>query len=700
MKKLLILTMTVFFGLQGFSQDNPFFKEWNTPFGVPPFDDIRIEHFMPAFQAGIAEATAEVWAIVRNQEPPTFQNTIVALDQVGPLLRRTSPVFFGLMSVASTPEKRQLALQISPLLSQHSDNINMNPLLFQRVKAVYEQKDQLDLNVEQRRLLENTYMRFVRSGANLPLEEQARLREVNSAISRLTSQFSQNVVADRGNFTLRVTDRRRLGGLTPGQLTEARARAERAGYPNEWHFTLDNPSVMPFLQNASDRELRKEIFHAFKNRNNNDNEFDNKEIIRQLLVLRLERANLLGYETFAHMATSTRMVQNPETVMNFISSVWEPALITARRELADIEAEMRRARVPLPAVGADWFYFQNRAAQRRFNINEEEVRQFFVLENVLQGIFYVCNRLWGITFEQIHDIPVPHYEATAWKVTDRDGSTVLGIVYLDNHPRPGMKNGGAWAGSYRATSWDENGNRIPPIVTLVHNFTRPVGNRPALLTADEVTTFFHEWGHGLNHLFNETRYFGTGRKNLDFIEFPSQVMEHWAFQPEVLRQYARHYRTGRVIPNALVQRIQQNEMYGQGFRTIEFFTSAWIDMEAHLLTEIPADFNIVEFEYAVKEKHGWIEQIPARHRPTHFTHIFSGQYSAGYYVYRWAEQFDSDAFEAFLETGNIFDPELARKLRFEIFSRGDIEDAGVLYRNFRGRDPDVNALLRNRGLGQ
>jgi len=700
MKKLSILTMVAIISLQGFSQDNPFFKEWNTPFGVPPFDDIRIEHFMPAFQAGIAEATAEVWAIVRNQEPPTFENTIVALDQVGPLLRRTSPVFFGLMSVASTPEKRQLALQISPMLSQHSDNINMNPLLFQRVKAVYEQKDQLDLNLEQRRLLENTYMRFARSGANLSPEDQARLREVNSAISRLTSQFSQNVVADRGNFTLRVTDRRRLGGLTPGQLTEARARAERAGYPNEWHFTLDNPSVMPFLQNASDRELRKEIFHAFKNRNNNDNQYNNKEIIRQLLSYRLERANLLGYESFAHMATSTRMVQNPETVMNFISSVWEPALITARRELADIEAEMRRARVPLPAVGADWFYFQNRAAQRRFNINEEEIRQFFVMDNVLQGIFYVCNRLWGITFEQLHDMPVPHDEVTAWKVTDRDGSTVLGIVYLDMHPRPGTKNGGAWAGSYRATSWDENGNRIPPIVTLVHNFTRPVGNRPALLTADEVTTFFHEWGHGLNHLFNETRYFGTGRKNLDFIEFPSQVMEHWAFQPEVLRQYARHYRTGRVIPNALVQRIQQNEMYGQGFRTIEFFTSAWIDMEAHLLTEIPADFDIVEFEYAVKEKHGWIEQIPARHRPTHFTHIFSGQYSAGYYVYRWAEQFDSDAFEAFLETGNIFDPELARKLRFEIFSRGDIEDAGVLYRNFRGRDPDVNALLRNRGLGQ
>ena len=700
MKKLSILTMVAIISLQGFSQDNPFFKEWNTPFGVPPFDDIRIEHFMPAFQAGIAEATAEVWAIVRNQEPPTFENTIVALDQVGPLLRRTSPVFFGLMSVASTPEKRQLALQLSPMLSQHSDNINMNPLLFQRVKAVYEQKDQLDLNLEQRRLLENTYMRFARSGANLSPEDQARLREVNSAISRLTSQFSQNVVADRGNFTLRVTDRRRLGGLTPGQLTEARARAERAGYPNEWHFTLDNPSVMPFLQNASDRELRKEIFHAFKNRNNNDNQYNNKEIIRQLLSYRLERANLLGYESFAHMATSTRMVQNPETVMNFISSVWEPALITARRELADIEAEMRRARVPLPAVGADWFYFQNRAAQRRFNINEEEIRQFFVMDNVLQGIFYVCNRLWGITFEQLHDMPVPHDEVTAWKVTDRDGSTVLGIVYLDMHPRPGTKNGGAWAGSYRATSWDENGNRIPPIVTLVHNFTRPVGNRPALLTADEVTTFFHEWGHGLNHLFNETRYFGTGRKNLDFIEFPSQVMEHWAFQPEVLRQYARHYRTGRVIPNALVQRIQQNEMYGQGFRTIEFFTSAWIDMEAHLLTEIPADFDIVEFEYAVKEKHGWIEQIPARHRPTHFTHIFSGQYSAGYYVYRWAEQFDSDAFEAFLETGNIFDPELARKLRFEIFSRGDIEDAGVLYRNFRGRDPDVNALLRNRGLGQ
>ncbi|MCL2414547.1 MAG: M3 family metallopeptidase [Bacteroidales bacterium] len=700
MKKLLTFTMAAFFGLHGFSQNNPFFEEWNTPFGVPPFDQIRVEHFLPAYEAGIAEEAAQIWAIIRNPEPPTFENTIVALDQSGPLLRRTIPVFSGLMSVANTPEKRALSRQLSPMLTAHRNSINMNPYLFQRVRAVYEQRDQLDLNIEQRRLLENTYRRFIRSGALLSTEDQARLRHINTQLSLLQLQFSQNVVADRGAFTLRVTDRRRLGGLTPAQLTEARARAERAGYPNEWHFTLDNPSVMPFLQNASDRELRKEIFHAFKNRNNNDNEYDNKEIIRQLLAYRLEAANLLGYETFAHMATAPRMVQNPETVMNFISSVWEPALITARRELENIEAEMRRARVPGPAVGADWFYFQNRSRQRRLNINEEEVRQFFVMENVLQGIFYVCNRLWGITFEQLHDMPLPHEEFTVWKVTDSDGETVLGIVYLDMHPRPGTKNGGAWAGSYRAVSWDENGNRIPPIITLVHNFTRPVGNRPALLTADEVTTFFHEWGHGLNHLFNTTRYFGTGRMTLDFSEFPAQVMEHWAFQPEVLRQYARHYRTNRLIPNALVQRIQQNEMYGQGFRTIEFFTSAWIDMEAHLLTEIPADFNIVEFEYAVKERHNWIEQIPARHRPTHFTHIFSGQYSAGYYVYRFAEQFDSDAFEAFLETGNIFDPELARKLRFEIFARGDIEDAGTLYRNFRGRDPDVNALLRNRGLGQ
>jgi len=700
MKNILTFTIATFMGLQGFSHDNPFFKEWNTPFEVPPFDQIRIEHFMPAYQAGIAEEAAEVWAIIRNPEPPTFENTIVALDRTGPTLRRVMFVFSGLMSVNNSPEMQRLAREFSPMMSRHRDDISFNPLLFQRVKAVYEQKDRLNLNIEQRRLLENTHRRFIRSGADLPIDKQNQLRRINSELSAVQLQFNQNVLAETANFTLRVTDRRRLGGLSAAQLAEARARAERAGYPNEWHFGLDNPSIMPFLTSADDRELRTEILHAFLNRANNDNDHDNKENARKIVTLRSERAKIMGFDNYAQLATQDRMSNTPEIVMDFSRKVWEAGLATAKNELRDIENEMRRQRVSLPATPADWRYFQRIARERRFNLNEEEVRQYFEIGKVLEGIFYVCNRLWGITFQQLHDMPLPHPEATAWKCLDKDGTTVLGIIYLDMHPRPGTKNGGAWCGVFRQVSYDANGNRVPPIITVGANFTRPSGNTPALLTLDEVETYFHEFGHVLGHLFRETRYFGTARVQRDFGEFDAQVMEHWAFHPDVLRVYARHHRTGRVIPNSLLQRIEQSGQYGMGFRTSEFMASALVDMEVHMLSEIPADFNVVEFEYKIREKYNMLPQIPLRHRTPVFRHTFTGGYNSGYYMYMWAEQLDADAFEAFLEAGNIFDQELARKLRFEIFARGDIEDAAILYRNFRGRDPDVNALLRNRGLIQ
>jgi len=698
MKKILTFTIAAFACLQGFSNDNPFFREWNTPFGVPPFEEIKLEHFMPAYQAGIAEETAEIWAIIRNPAPPTFENTIVAMDRAGALLRRTMPVFNGISSVNSNTEVRELSRQFSSMTSQHRDNISMNPLLFQRVKAVYDQKDRLNLNGEQRRLLHNIYRSFVNNGANLSVEQQEQLRKINTGIATTRVEFAQNVLAETANFTMEVTDRRRLGGLTPAQLTEAQSRAERAGNPNAFFFGLDNPSVMPFLENADDRELRAELGTAFINRGNNNNEHDNKEVIQRLITLRLERAKLLGYDNFAQLAISERMAQNPENVMNFLNKMWTPSLETAKRELQDIEAEMRRQRVALPAVPADWRYFQNKVKQRRFSINQAEISEYFEINNVLQGIYYVCNRLWGITFEELKNIPLPHPEATAWKTLDQDG-TVLGIVYFDMHPRPGSKGGGAWCGIYRIREWDENGNRIPPVITIGANFTRASGNKPALLTPDEVTTFFHEFGHALFHLFSTTKYNGTNRAQADFMEFPAQIMEHWAFQPEVLRQYARHYRTGRVIPNSLIRRIEQNEQYGQGFQMTERIITSLLDMEYHMLTEIPKDFDAEKFEHAVREKYGVISQIPARHRPTHLRHSFGEfNYYAGYYMYMWAEQLDSDAFEAFKQTGDIFNQELAHRLRFELLSRGGVDDSMILYKNFRGKEPDPSALLRNRGL--
>ena len=684
--------------LHGFSQDNPFFKTWNTPFGVPPFNEIKIEHFWPAYQAGMAEEMAQIWEIIRNPEAPTFENTIVAMDNAGELLRKVTPVFSGLSSVNNNPELQQLARQLSPVSSKHRDDISLNPELFKRVKAVYAQKDRLNLTVEQMKLLENTYRRFVRGGADLPPDKQEQLRRLNSELAALQLSFSQNLLAETAAYQLKVTDKSKLTGLTDAMLAEAQSRAQKANEAGAYYFGLDNPSIMPFLESADNRELRTDILNAYLTRANHNNAQDNKEVIKKIVTLRLERAKVMGYENFAQMAIEERMSKDPETVMTFLNKLWTPSLNMAKNELKDIEAMMKRRNVPMPSTPADWRYFFNKSKQQKYSINQEEIRQYFQLDNVRNGIFYVCNRLWGITFSELKNMPVPHPEATAWECKDKDGTT-LGLVYLDMHPRPGMKNSGAWCGSYRSQAF-ENGKRVIPFITIACNFTRPSGDKPALLTTDEANTFFHEFGHGLDHLFRETKYRGTSGNQRDFGEFPSQIMEHWAFEPEVLKVYAKHYKTGASIPASLVKKISQNEMYGQGFITTEFLAASLLDMEYHLLKEIPRDFDIEKFEKAVLEKYGLISQIPPRYRSTYFSHTFSGGYSAGYYMYIWAEQLDSDAFEAFLEKKNIFDQDLANKLRREIFARGGIEDAMILYKNFRGKEPDVNALLRNRGLGK
>jgi len=699
MKRLLLtLSIVVSMSLQGFSQDNPFFKNWNTPFGVPPFNEIKIEHFWPAYQAAMAEEMAQVWDIIRNPEAPTFENTIVALDKSGDLFRKVMPVFSGLSSVNNNPELQQLARQISPIMSQHRDDIGLNPELFKRVKAVYAQKDRLNLDVEQLKLLDNTYRRFVRGGADLPADKQEQLRKVNSDLSALQLAFSQNLLAETAAFQLKVNDKSKLTGLTDAMLADAKSRAQKANDANAWYFGLDNPSIMPFLQDADNRELRTEILNAYLTRANHNNDRDNKEIIKKIVALRLERAKIMGFENFAQMAIEERMSKDPETVMTFLNKLWIPSLDMAKSELNDIEKIMRKMKVPMPSTPGDWRYFFNKSKQQKYSINQEDIRQYFQLEKVREGIFYVCNRLWGITFAELKNMPLPHPEATVWECKDKDGST-LGLVYLDMHARPGMKNGGAWCGSYRSQSF-EDGKRVIPIITIACNFTRPSGDKPALLTADEANTFFHEFGHGLDGLFRATKYRGTSSTQRDFVEFASQIMEHWAFEPEVLKVYAKHYKTGATIPTSLIKKIEQNEMYGQGFITTEFLAASLLDMEYHLLKEIPRDFDIEKFEKSVLDKYGLISQIPPRYRSTYFSHTFSGGYSAGYYMYIWAEQLDSDAFEAFLEKKNIFDQDLANKLRYEIFARGGIEDAIFLYKNFRGKEPDVNALLRNRGLGK
>jgi peptidyl-dipeptidase Dcp len=697
MKSILNLMVFCILSVHLLSQNNPLFQDWKTPYGVPPFEQIKPEHIMPAFQAAFAEDMADVWAIIRNQEEPDFNNTILALDQKGALLRKIGPVLGGLSSVANSSELQQIARDLSPIRSKHSDDINLNPLLFERVKVVYEKRDKLNLNEEKTRLLENTYKGFIRGGADLSAEKQAKLRKINSELSSLQLKFGQNLLAETADFVLKVEDINQLKGISKEGLEEAKKRAVKAGQDNAWYFGLDNPSIMPFLESAENRDLRTEILNAYLNRGNNENDKDNKEIIKKIVTLRMERAQLMGYENYAEFAIEERMSKNPEIVMNFLNKLWLPSLQMAKTELKDIETLMKKEKFSLPVTPSDWRYFTAKTVSKKFNVDEEEVKQYFSLDNVREGIFYVCNKLYGISFSQVNDIPLPHAEATAWECRDKDGSH-LGLVYMDMHPRPGQKNGGAWCGTYRSQGYKKDNSKINPVVTIACNFTRPGNDKPALLTSDEVNTFFHEFGHCLHNLFKDTKFGGTSSPQRDFIEFPSQIMEHWAFNPEVLNVYSKHYKTGKSIPNDLVDKLIKKEQYGQGFITTEFLAASLLDMEYHTLKSIPEDFDIEKFETGIMNKYGLIPQIPPRYRSTYFQHSMSGGYTAGYYMYIWAEQLDSDAFEAFLEKKNIFDSELAHKLRYEILSKGGILDAMDLYINFRGKKPDVDALLRNRGL--
>jgi len=675
---------------------NPFLNEWDTPYGIPPFDRIFASHYIPAFEAGIQQQLDEIDAIVNSRRRPSFENVIVALDQSGSILRKVRPVFSGVNSANTNDSLQAIDRHVTPLLSKLNSDIFLNMGLFAKVKDVHDRRATLRLTEEQMRLTEETYKRFVRSGANLSPEDQARLRVLSEEISVLQLTFAQNVLADLNGFYLHITNRAQLSGLPQAQIYAAEAAARRAGKDEGWVFTLHNPSVMPFLQFADDRELRRVMQQAFINRGNNDNDNDNKEVIATLVARRLERANLLGYEHFAAFQLEERMARTPEIVYDFLDQIWVPALARAKEEAANMQAYINRQPSRFQLEQWDWRYYHEKVMKDMFDLDEDMLRPYFKLENVLEGILYVCYRLWGITFTELHGLPVYHEEVRIFECRDEDG-TVLGLLYMDMHPRPG-KRGGAWCGSFRTQSVDARGNRILPITFIVCNFTRPSGDKPALLSPDEVGTFFHEWGHALHNLFRNVNYFGVVRVPQDFVELPAQIMEHWAFEPEVLRVYAKHYLTGEIIPDELIERMVNSSKYGQGFATVEYLASAYFDMDFHTLTAIPANFNVVEFERESMERIGLIPQIAPRHRTTHFNHIWNGGYTAGYYSYRWAEVLDADAFEAFKETGDIFDRATAAAFRRYILEPGAIRDAMDMYVSFRGAEPSIEPMLRNRGL--
>ena len=668
-------------GQKGAEQEteNPFLTEYTTPFGVPPFDKIKFEHYKPAMLKGIEEGRKEIDAIINNPEEPTFENTIVALDQQGALLRKVRTVFGGQNSVNTNDQMQALSREMSPIFSQYNDDINLNPKLFARVKAVYEKKDELGLDKEQMKLLEETYKGFVRGGANLSEEDQAKLRELNSEISMLQLTFGQNMLKETNAFQLVIDREEDLAGLPETLIANAAQTAKDMGMEGKWVFTLQNPSVMPFLQYADNRALREKIFKAYTNRGNNNNENDNKEVVRQLVSARLAKAKLMGYEDYAAFALEERMAKNSANVYKLLDEIWTPALAKAKEELADINAEIRK--------------------------------EGGMLDNVREGAFYVANKLYGVTFTALKDIPLPHPEAQAFECKDKDG-TSLGVIYFDFFPRA-SKRGGAWCGTYRSQTY-KDGKRVGPVVTIASNFSQPAPGQPALLSADEATTLFHEFGHGLHNLFKDVHYYGVSGVARDFVELPSQIMEHWVFEPEVLKVYAKHYETGEVIPQELIEKLDKSGKYGQGFATVEYLAASYLDMDFHALSgdpadkqvikfvdqanNVPADLDVMAFEESVLGHRGLLRQIPSRYRTTYFSHIFDGGYAAGYYVYLWAEVLDADTFNAFKASGDIFNRELAERFRKYVLAEGGYADAMEQYVKFRGEEPSEEALLEKRGL--
>jgi peptidyl-dipeptidase Dcp len=674
---------------------NPFLAEYTTPFKVPPFDKIKLEHYKEAFLKGMEEQAQEINAIVKQRSAATFENTIVALDQSGKLLSKVSAVFYGQNSANTSDEMQAISRELSPLLSKHRDDIKLNAGLFQRVKFVYDQKSKLNLTKEQAKLLEETYKDFVRGGANLDAVKQAKLRELNSELSMLELTFGQNMLKETNDFQLIIDKKEDLSGLPASLIASAADAAKAAKLEGKWLFTLHNPSVMPFLQYADNRALREKIYNGYINRGNNGNKSDNKEVVKKLVTLRLEKAKLMGYKDYASFMLEDRMAKTPEKVYALLDEVWTPALAKAKDELADIKAEIKKEGGNFEPEGWDWRYYFEKAKIAKFNLDENEVRPYLELNNVRDGAFYVANKLYGITFTEIKDIPTPHEEATAFECKDKDG-THLGVLYMDFFPRE-SKRGGAWCGGYRSQTY-ENGKRLAPVVTIVCNFSKPAGDQPALLSADEASTLFHEFGHGLHSLFRDVHYFGVASVPRDFVELPSQIMEHWVFEPEVLKVYAKHYKTGEVIPAALIEKLEKSGKYGQGFATVEYLAASLLDMDYHVLKEVPANLDAMEFEANVMNKRGLLKQIPPRYRSTYFNHTMGGGYTAGYYSYIWAEVLDADAFEAFKETGDIFNQDKAIKFRNNVLTPGAIDDAMDMYKNFRGKEPGTAPLLKNRGL--
>nr|WP_253952381.1 M3 family metallopeptidase [Xylanibacter muris] len=674
---------------------NPFLEEWTTPEGVPPFEQIQVTDYLPAFEEGIKQQKAEIKAIVDNPEAPTFENTLAAMDASGKLLDKVSMVFFNITESDGSDELDKVMETVLPLVSEHNDNIYMDAKLFERVKAVYDAKDGKGYTAEQLMLLDRVYKTFVRNGIALPADKQARLREINSKLSVLQQQFGKNLLAETNAYKLVLEKEEDLAGLPESVRAAAAELAKANGMEGKWVIGLQNPSRIPFLQNSDRRDLREQVYKAYISRGNNGNENDNKKIVLNIVKLRIEKANLLGFETPADFILDDTMAKKSDVVNSFLLGIFNAGNKKAKKELAEMQAIADREGKGVKIEPWDWDYYAQKLRKEKYAMNEDEIKPYFKMENVRAGAFAVAHKLYGLNFEKLEGMPLFNPEAECFRVTDAD-SSLIGIFYTDYYPRA-SKRGGAWMTNFREQSIDKDGNDVRPVVINIANFTKPTATEPSLLTIDEVQTLFHEFGHGLHGLLAKANYKTVSGTNVarDFVELPSQIMENWAVEPEVLAMYAKHYKTGEVIPTELIEKIQATSTFNQGFMTTELAAAAILDMNWHDLKSADG-IDPVAFEKTMMDKIGLIPEIAPRYRTTYFNHIWSGGYSAGYYSYLWAEVLDKDAFQAFKTTG-LFNPTTARAFR-TLLEKGGTEEPMVLYRTFRGAEPNPEAMLVGRGL--
>jgi peptidyl-dipeptidase Dcp len=677
--------------------ENPFFSEYTTPFQVPPFDKIDTSHYLPAFIEGIRQQAEEITAITGNLDEPDFENTILAYDKSGKLLTRVSYVFYNLSGAHTNDQMQEIARKISPLMSKHQDDISMNPELFSRIRKVYEKRHESGLDDQQIRVVEKYYRDFERQGANLPAGQQKTLRKINEELAMLQVRFGENQLAEiNKNFKLVIEKQEDLAGLPEGVIAAAAEAAKSTGDEGKWVFTLAKPSLIPFLQYADNRSLREKLYRGYFMRGNNDNASDNKKIVKDIVRLRAEKARLLGFDNFAAYVIDENMAKTTGNVDKFLSDLFRSALPVAKSDLAEMQKIAAAEGNSFKLESWDWWYYAEKLRKQKYDLDETQIKPYLKLENVRDGMFEVANKLYGITFTKLTNLPVYQKDVETFEVKEADGSH-LGILYLDYFPRA-EKSGGAWCTGFQSAGW-ENGKKVDPIVSIVCNFTPPSGNVPALLSWDETTTLFHEFGHALHGLFTEGKYTRTaGNVARDFVELPSQIMENWAGEPEVLRMYARHYETGEIIPDNLIEKLTNSSHFNQGFTTVEYIAASILDLDYHKLGTPAIIDDINAFEKEAMDRIGLIPEILPRYRTTYFSHIFDGGYAAGYYVYLWAAVLDSDAFDYFRQSGDIFNKELAAAFRKHCLAENGNDEGMEQYRKFRGQDPSQEPLLKKRGL--